>query len=112
MEEAPDGCGSVLAVERFALTANVLTYATANDSFGYWSIFPGNADWGFLPTWGEARVLVSDNPALTVGDRLFGLVPMGERLALRPAKTRTGVRDLSEHRALSTAEQNPATVAV
>lgn len=99
VEAVPDGCGSVLAVDRFALTANVLTYATAHDSFGYWSIFPGGSGRGALPTWGEARVLVSDNPALTVGDRLFGLVPMGERLALRPAKTRAGVRDLSEHRA-------------
>ena len=49
---APDEV--LLKVERFAFTANNVTYGVAGDQIGYWQFFPpagGDSDWGILPVW-------------------------------------------------------------
>jgi Protein of unknown function (DUF2855) len=56
-----------LLVERFALSANNITYATLGDRVGYWRLFPAPEGWGRIPAWGYARVVASRSPALAAG---------------------------------------------
>ncbi|MFX5873780.1 DUF2855 family protein, partial [Acinetobacter baumannii] len=59
---APLGDGQVLArVDRFALTANNISYALTGDALGYWKFFPEDADWGIVPVWGFAEVVASQS---------------------------------------------------
>jgi hypothetical protein len=48
-------------IDRFAFTANNITYAVVGDQFGYWQFFPPTGDevkdWGILPVWGFADVV-------------------------------------------------------
>ncbi|MEM7135677.1 MAG: DUF2855 family protein [Myxococcota bacterium] len=39
----------VFRVDRYALTANNISYATAGDMIGYWRFFPAEEGWGRLP---------------------------------------------------------------
>ena len=43
-----------LAIDRFALTANNVSYAVAGDTLGYWRFFPADPGWGLVPVWGFA----------------------------------------------------------
>ena len=88
-----------LLVERFALTANNITYATYGDQLGYWRLFPASEGWGRIPAWGYARVVGSRSPELEEGRRVFGLVPMGRHLTVRPAPHPLGFVDAAPHRA-------------
>lgn len=73
----PAGESQILCrVERFALTANNITYALFGDQIGYWRFFPAAAGWGRIPVWGYARVLASGHAQLPAGERLFGYMPM------------------------------------
>ena len=57
---APTGC-VVLALERFALTSNNISYAMSGDALDYWGFFPATQDgWGCLPTMGFGVVVASD----------------------------------------------------
>jgi len=75
-EPAPElGPGEVLfEVERFALSANNVTYGALGDRLGYWRFFPASEDgWGRIPAWGYARA----------GDlRVLGYVPMASHVVL------------------------------
>jgi hypothetical protein len=88
-----------LLVERFALSANNVTYAVYGDRLGYWRFFPAPADWGRVPAWGYARVVASRAPELAEGGRVVGLVPMGTRFTVAPKSHRLGFTDASPHRA-------------
>ena len=88
-----------LRVERFALSANNVTYASKGDELGYWRFFPAPPGWGVIPAWGYARVVASRSPVLSDGQRLFGLVPMGTYLTVRPAAHPLGFVDATPHRA-------------
>ena len=96
--ELADGEAELL-VERFALTANNITYGVFGDQLGYWRLFPAPADWGRIPAWGYARVDASRTPELDEGRRVFGLVPMGTSFTVRPSIHRTGFADTAPHRA-------------
>ncbi|HLL86778.1 MAG TPA: DUF2855 family protein [Thermoleophilaceae bacterium] len=87
-----------LLIERFALTANNVTYAALGDELGYWRIFPASEGWGLLPAWGYARALASRSPALAEGQRVYGLVPTASYLTVRPAPHRFGFVDMTPHR--------------
>jgi hypothetical protein len=87
-----------LLVERFALSANNITYATFGDQLGYWRLFPAPDGWGRIPAWGYAHVLDSRSSALAEGLRVFGLVPMGTHLTVRPARHPVGFVDAAPHR--------------
>src|SRR5215210_2713408 len=82
-----------LAVERFALTTNTISYGVMGDQLGYWRLFPAPGDWGRIPAWGYARVVASRSPALPEGQRMFGLVPMGSYITVRPAPHPMGFLD-------------------
>lgn len=87
-----------LLVERFALSANNITYAIKGEELGYWRLFPAPLGWGVIPAWGYARVVGSRSPSLLEGQRVFGLVPMGTRFTVRPAAHSLGFVDASSHR--------------
>ena len=47
--------GEVLArIDKFALTANNVSYALSGDMIGYWKFFPVEEPWGIVPVWGFA----------------------------------------------------------
>ena len=90
----------VLAVDRFALTANNITYAAVGDAMGYWSFFPAEPGWGRIPVWGFADVIESQHDNIAVGERVYGYLPMSSHLQVRPARvTARGFFDGAAHRA-------------
>lgn len=90
-----------LHVQRFALTANNVTYAATGHVIGYWKFFPsGIAGQGIVPVWGVAEVVESRADALAEGTELYGFFPMAEDLMITPHVTSRGtVIDQSPHRA-------------
>jgi len=85
------GEGDILVkVEKFAYTANNITYAVAGDMIGYWNFFPPAEDptqeWGIIPVWGFAEVVESNLEEIPVGDRLYGYFPPATHLKLHPTK--------------------------
>ena len=100
--DAPLDAGEArLAVRRFALTANNVTYAATGDRLGYWRFYPGGVEGtGIVPVWGVAEVIESRSEALAEGDALYGFLPMAERFVIRPeAVSERTVVDRSPHRA-------------
>lgn len=76
-----------LRIERFALTANNITYAAFGEAMHYWDFFPtGDAAWGCIPVWGFAEVAESRAAGVAVGERCYGYWPMGRWLVLRPER--------------------------
>ena len=103
-----------LAVERFALTTNNVTYAVVGDMLDYWGFFPTEAPWGRLPAMGLGSVVESAHPDIATGGRYFGFYPMSSNvvIAVKPlsstAATQTegarstgavAFRDVGAHRA-------------
>ncbi|WP_321327058.1 DUF2855 family protein [uncultured Parasphingorhabdus sp.] len=81
----------LLEIEKYALTANNITYATVGDGFGYWNFFPtGEDQWGIVPVWGFARVVASHNGDIAVGERVYGYLPMASHLLVTPANVTDG----------------------
>lgn len=93
--------GSVLlTVDRFALTANNVTYAVTGEELRYWQFFSsGLGDRGVVPAWGALTVVATDRDDVAIGERWFGFVPMGTHLAVLPREvTAAEVVDGSPHR--------------
>jgi hypothetical protein len=90
----------VLALDRFALTTNNITYAAYGDSIGYWRVFPtGREDYGLMPVWGFADVAESRVEGIAPGARVFGFFPMADRLVVQAGKvSRGGFADLAPWR--------------
>jgi NADPH:quinone reductase-like Zn-dependent oxidoreductase len=89
-----------IRVERFAFTANNITYAAFGEAMKYWRFFPSTrADFGVIPVWGFGVVVQSDCAGVAVGERLYGYWPMASEVILAPAKlTPNGFMDSAEHR--------------
>lgn len=87
------GNGQILAkVDRFAVTANNVTYGVVGERIGYWKFFPVEEEgWGVIPVWGFADVEASNHSDVAVGERLYGYWPMASHLIMTPGK-------VSEHR--------------
>lgn len=90
-----------LRIDRFALTANNVTYAAAGFVIGYWNFFPtGIEGKGIVPVWGFGDVVESTTDALAVGTRIYGLLPMASELILQPEVSDNGlITDVMPHRA-------------
>ena len=87
-------------VDRFALTANNVTYAVAGDMLGYWRFFPCEDGWGRIPVMGFADVIASTHPEVAVGTRCFGFYPMARHLVIEPgAVSAAQIVDAAPHRA-------------
>jgi NADPH:quinone reductase-like Zn-dependent oxidoreductase len=93
--------GQVLfRVDRFALTANNITYALAGDALGYWRFFPCEEGWGRIPAMGFADVIRSTHPEVKEGTRCFGFYPMGQHLVIEPGSVSPHeILDGAAHRA-------------
>ena len=100
-EDAALAPGQVrVRVERFALTANNITYAAFGEAMNYWQFFPTQeAGWGIVPVWGFGTVLQSLHPGVAVGERLYGYWPMGGSTVLTPDRlSAEGFSDAAPHR--------------
>jgi len=78
----------VVKVDKFAFTANNLTYGVMGEQIGYWQFFPAQdnekGDWGILPVWGFADVVESRADGIDVRERLFGYFPPAAYLSMVP----------------------------
>jgi len=89
----------LVKVERFAFTANNITYAVMGDELKYWQIFPAPQGFGNIPVWGFGEVIASKHPNVAVGERLFGYFPMAKHLVIEAADvSKRALRDGAEHR--------------
>ncbi len=100
LPESLDDGEVLLAVDRFALTANNITYASIGETLGYWRFFPTSDDaWGRVPAMGYADVVASRHPDIAVGERVWGFFPMGTHLRIQGGKVFEGAfSDISPHR--------------
>jgi hypothetical protein len=89
-----------LRVESFSVTANNVTYAAIGDMFGYWNFFPtGREGRGIVPMWGHAIVEESNADGISVGERVYGYLPMATHLDIEPRDVSAGqFRDATAHR--------------
>ena len=80
----------LVKIDRFAFTANNITYAVTGYMLGYWQFFPPVGeeadDWGVIPVWGFADVVKSNVADIPVGDRLFGYFSPSDFLKMKPSK--------------------------
>jgi len=97
----------LLACDRFALSANTITYGVLGDSHAFWQFFPAPLPWGQLPVWGYADVIDSRCEGMAQGERVFGFLPMSSHLVVEPTRVTTrGFVDASEHRSALFATYN------
>ena len=100
-----DNDGEVIVkIDRFAFTANNITYAAMGDQLQYWQFFPPHGDnaekWGIIPVWGFADVIESNSDELPIGERLFGYFLPAHELVIKPNNiTASSISDGSAHRA-------------
>ncbi len=91
-----------LAIERFGLSSNNISYHALGDLMGYWRLFPSHeaeVGWRRIPVWGFAAVAESAHDDVPVGQRYFGMYPMGDELIVQPTRVRdTSFLDATEHR--------------
>lgn len=89
----------LVKVERFAFTANNITYAVMGDALKYWQIFPAPQGFGNIPVWGFGEVIASRHPGIAVGEWLFGYFPMATHLVIEATDvSKRALRDGAEHR--------------
>src|SRR5690606_40566979 len=73
----------VLALDRFSLTTNNITYAAYGDAIGYWRVFPtGRDDYGLMPVWGFADVAAARARGVAGGARGVGVLPRADTLVV------------------------------
>lgn len=77
-----------LRVDRFALTANNVTYAAFGEVMRYWEFFPGSDGRGRLPVWGFADVADSRCEGVEPGERVYGYFPAASELIVKPGRVR------------------------
>ncbi|AZG73246.1 DUF2855 family protein [Shewanella livingstonensis] len=92
----------LLRIDKFALTANNISYGITGDSLGYWRFFPSDTDqhqWGRLPVMGYADVVSSNNQQIKVGERVWGFMPMASHLKILAGNiNKAGFSDVSSCR--------------
>jgi hypothetical protein len=90
-----------VAIDKFALTANNVSFAVAGVMIGYWKFFPTDEEpWGKVTVWGMADVVESRSPDIEVGERLYGFFPMSSHLVLTPGRVKEQhFTDVAPHRA-------------
>jgi hypothetical protein len=89
----------LIKIDRFAFTANNITYAILGDQLKYWQLFPAPESFGNIPVWGFGEVIASRHPYIGEGERLFGYFPMATHLVIEAADvSKRGLRDAAAHR--------------
>jgi len=88
-----------LRIERFAFTANNITYAVFGDAMSYWKFFPAPEGWGRIPVWGFATAEATNHAAVAAGDRFYGYLPMSTHVEVEPDRAdAAGFFDGAAHR--------------
>ena len=99
----------ILKVDKFALTANNISYGITGDALGYWRFFPpqsptresksSDSQWGRLPVMGFATVISSNNGQIQVGEKVWGFMPMATHVKILAGRiSNTGFSDISPYR--------------
>lgn len=89
----------LLAVDRFGLSANNITYAVFGERMRYWNFFPAPEGYGRVPAWGFGDVVASRHEGLAPGARVYGYFPMSSHLIVQADRVGpAGFVDASEHR--------------
>jgi uncharacterized protein DUF2855 len=89
----------LIKVDRFAFTANNITYAVMGDQLKYWQLFPAPQGFGNIPVWGFGDVIASKHPDIAEGERLFGYFPMATHVVIEAAGVnKRGLRDGAAYR--------------
>jgi Protein of unknown function (DUF2855) len=89
----------LVKVDRFAFTANNISYAVLGDELKYWQLFPAPKDFGNITVWGFGDVIASKHPGVAEGERLFGYFPMATHLVIEAGEvSKRGLRDVAAHR--------------
>ncbi len=90
----------LFSIDRFAITANNVTYAVFGEMMKYWQFFPSNeTEWGVVPVWGFGTVAESTTDGVDVGARFYGYFPMASHLIITAARvTRETLFDGVAHR--------------
>jgi hypothetical protein len=79
-----------LRVDKFALTANNITYAAFGEAMNYWGFYPAGGGWGHIPVWGFGSVLESRCHGVAVGEKFYGYYPMSSGVILQPTRLSSG----------------------
>src|ERR1700744_3076211 len=89
----------LVKIDRFAFTANNITYAMLGDQLKYWQLFPAPKGFGNIPVWGFGDVVASRHPGVAEGERLFGYFPMATHLVIEASDvSKRTLRDAAAHR--------------
>jgi Protein of unknown function (DUF2855) len=89
----------LVKIDRFAFTANNITYAMLGDQLKYWQLFPAPKGFGNIPVWGFGDVVASRHPGVAEGERLFGYFPMATHLVIEASDVnKRTLRDAAAHR--------------
>ena len=90
---------ALLRIDRFALTANNMTYAAHGVDMAYWGFFPAPEGFGIVPVWGFAEVIESHVDGVARGARFYGYWPMASHTVVTPVRVGPrGFTDGAEHR--------------
>ncbi len=87
-------------VDRFALTANNISYASSGSFLGYLDFYPVDIDppWRRIPAMGHADIIESSHPAIEAGGRYFGFYPMSGEHVITAELRGASVWDAGAHR--------------
>lgn len=98
----------LLKIDRVAITTNNITYAAFGEAMQYWEFFPTNdPQWGHMPAWGFADVVVSTVEGIADGERFYGYFPIASHIKMQAVRvTDRGFYDGSEHRLALTSAYN------
>jgi hypothetical protein len=101
LDDTPEVGEVLLSIDRFAFTANNVTYAMFGDAMHYWQFFPAtDPAWGVIPVWGFATVVASAVEGIAVGERFYGYLPTATHLIVQPDRVNAGgFVDGADHRA-------------
>jgi Protein of unknown function (DUF2855) len=89
----------LLRIDRFAFTANNITYAEMGERMAYWRFFAAPDGWGLIPVWGFAEVVDTRTAPIRRGERIYGFLPMATHVLLRADRVSdSGFVDGSAHR--------------
>jgi len=90
----------LMRIERFALTANNITYAVTGEMLDYWGFFPTEDAWGRIPAMGFGTVVRSSHPEIAEGTGYYGWFPMASHVIVDAELTAGGILiDRAPHRA-------------
>ena len=78
----------LVATDKFAFTANNITYGRLGEPMPFARFFPAGDGWQSIPVWGFATIVASRAAGLGAGQRIYGFLPMASHLKLRPEHLR------------------------